>query len=235
MTRKEPNGSELDSITNMKNESSDSQIQVEHQPASEPQGKERETELEIVHQAPFLFSDIMFSCRRMLLYIIVLSLINSSFSSEQYQNVNDRIEDYIEYLGRNIAIIENEDLKSEIEDLFKQFIPGLEQILQLETISMKLKLLRDILPELFKIEQLLNEVNNIDERNIRDKQYRLADIPDDSVVDKDILLTIYEQFEDEDEKLANLPPWFPDPNQERQSVTELPYRVNMKNEFVITH
>ena len=171
----------------------------------------------------------------MLLYIIILSLIKSSFSSEQYQNVNDRIEDYIEYLGRNIAIIENEDLKSEIEDLFKQFIPGLEQILQLETISMKLKLLRDILPELFKIEQLLNEVNNIDERNIRDKQYRLADIPDDSVVDKDILLTIYEQFEDEDKKQSNLPPWFPDPNQERQSVTELPYRVNMKNKFVITN
>ena len=62
---------------------------------------------------------------------------------------------------------------------------------------------------------------------MRDKQYRLADIPDDSVVDKDILLTIYEKFEDEDEMKTKLPPWFPDPNQERQSVTELPYKVKI--------
>ena len=164
----------------------------------------------------------------MLLYVILVCLISSSYSSEQYQNVNDHIKDYVKYLGNNIDTIENENLKSEIEELFKQFIPGLEQTLQLETISLKIKLLNDILPELFKIEQLLNEVNNIDEDNIRDKQYRLADIPDDSVVDKDILLTIYEQFEDEDEERTNLPPWFPDPNQDRQSVTELPYKVKLK-------
>ena len=167
----------------------------------------------------------------MLLYVILVSLITSSYSSEQFQNVNDHIKDYVEYLGNNIDTIENENLKSEIEELFKQFIPGLEQTLQLETISLKIKLLNDILPELFKIEQLLNEVNNIDEDNIRDKQYRLADIPDDSVVDKDILLTIYEQFEDEDEERANLPPWFPDPNHERKSVTELPYQVKLKLDF----
>ena len=160
--------------------------------------------------------------------MILVSLITSSYSSEQFQNVNDHIKDYVEYLGNNIDTIENENLKSEIEELFKQFIPGLEKTLQLETISLKIKLLNDILPELFKIEQLLNEVNNIDEDNIRDKQYRLADIPDDSVVDKDILLTIYEQFEDEDEERTNLPPWFPDPNQDRQSVTELPYKVKLK-------
>ena len=167
----------------------------------------------------------------MLLYVIFVCLINSSYSSEQYQNVNDHIKDYVEYLGRNIETIENENLKSEIEELFKQFLPGLEQTLQLETISLKIKLLNDILPELFKIEQLLNEVNNIDEDNIRDKQYRLADIPNDSAVDKDILLTIYEQFgddRDEDKERTNLPPWFPDPNQERQSVTELPYKVKIK-------
>ena len=163
----------------------------------------------------------------MLPYIILVCLINGSYSSDQYQNVNDHVKDYVEYLGRNIENIENEDLKSEIEDLFKQFIPGLEQTLELETNSLKLKLLHDILPELFKIEQLLNQVNNIDEVSMRDKQYRLADIPDDSVVDKDILLTIYEKFEDEDDMKTNLPPWFPDPNQERQSVTELPYRVNI--------
>ena len=167
----------------------------------------------------------------MLLYVILVSLITSSYSSEQYQNVNDHIKDYVKYLGNNIDTIENENLKSEIEELFKQFIPGLEQTLQLETISLKIKLLNDILPELFKIEQLLNEVNNIDEDNIRDKQYRLADIPDDSVVDKDILLTIYEQFEDEDEGRTNLPPWFPDPNHERKSVTELPYQVKLKLDF----
>ena len=164
----------------------------------------------------------------MLLYVILVCLITTSYASEQYQNVNDHIKDYVKYLGNNIDTIENENLKSEIEELFKQFIPGLEQTLQLETISLKIKLLNDILPELFKIEQLLNEVNNIDEDNIRDKQYRLADIPDDSVVDKDILLTIYEQFEDEDEERTNLPPWFPDPNQDRQSVTELPYKVKLK-------
>ena len=163
----------------------------------------------------------------MLTCIILVCLINGSYPSDQYQNVNDHVKDYVEYLGRNIENIENEDLKSEIQDLFKQFIPGLEQTLELETNSLKLKLLHDILPELFKIEQLLNQVNNIDEVSMRDKQYRLADIPDDSVVDKDILLTIYEKFEDEDEMKTNLPPWFPDPNQERQSVTELPYRVNI--------
>ena len=163
--------------------------------------------------------------------MILVCLITTSYASEQYQNVNDHIKDYVKYLGNNIDTIENENLKSEIEELFKQFIPGLEQTLQLETISLKIKLLNDILPELFKIEQLLNEVNNIDEDNIRDKQYRLADIPDDSVVDKDILLTIYEQFEDEDEERTNLPPWFPDPNHERKSVTELPYQVKLKLDF----
>ena len=161
----------------------------------------------------------------MLLYIILVCLLNRSYSNEQYQNISDHISNYIEYLGRNIQTIENEDLKSEIEKLFKQFIPGLEQTLQLQNISVKLRLLHDILPELFKIEQLLNEVNNIDMNLIKDKQYRRADISDDTVVDKDILLTIYEQFEAEGEDKANLPPWFPDPNREKQSVTELPYKV----------
>ena len=163
----------------------------------------------------------------MLLYIIFVSVIASSCSSEKNKSINEHILDYIEFLGGNIVIIENEELKSEIVELFKQFIPGLEQILRLENTSKKLKLLYDILPELFKIEQLLNEVNNIEEENTQDKKYRFADINRDSGIDKDVLLTIYEKFEEDGEKGTNLPPWFPDPHQDSQSesATELPYKV----------
>ena len=166
-----------------------------------------------------------------LLICIALHFVSGLQNDLVNQKVNEHMVNYIELIGNNIEKIENKELKSDIEDLFKQFIPGLEQILSLENTSKKLSLIHDILPELHKIEQLLNIVNNVDTTNgnEKDKKYRIDDANANTAVDKDILLTIYEHLEEKDnnKSTSSLPPWFPKES-DMKTTTKRPYQV-LKN------
>ena len=141
-------------------------------------------------------------------------------------NIDNYVLDYIEYIGSSIEKIENKDLKLEIEDLFKQFIPGLEQILALENGSKKLRMIQNILPELHNIELLLKHVNQQHSGKLaQKKKYRIDEhLDENKAVDKNLLLTIYEELDLKDEATTNLPPWFPNPNATR-TTTKSPYKV----------
>ena len=76
----------------------------------------------------FGFVELVQNCKSSILE----SFLNNSVLSSNNVNIDKYVLDYIEYIGANMEKIENEDLKLEIEDLFKQFVPGLEQILALE-------------------------------------------------------------------------------------------------------
>ena len=76
-----------------------------------------------------------------LLTCIALRFVSGLQKDLGNQKVNEHMVNYIELIGNNIEKIENKELKSDIEDLFKQFIPGLEQILSLENTSKKLRLI----------------------------------------------------------------------------------------------
>ena len=111
---------------------------------------------------------------KFLILLILESFLNNSVLSSNNVNIDKYVLDYIEYIGANMEKIENEDLKLEIEDLFKQFVPGLEQILALENGSKKLRMIKNILPELHNIDLLLNHVKKQDSDELTmDKKYRM--------------------------------------------------------------
>ena len=161
------------------------------------------------------------------LFIINSVFVNSILSLNNV-NIDKYVIDYIEYIGSNMEKIENKDLKLEIEDLFKQFIPGLEQILALENGSKKLRMIQNILPELHNIEVLLKHVNQQDSgHKFLEKKYRINENLDgNKAVDKNILLTIYEELDLKEEATTNLPPWFPNPNATK-TTTKSSYKVHI--------
>ena len=173
---------------------------------------------------------------KFLILLILESFLNNSVLSSNNVNIDKYVLDYIEYIGANMEKIENEDLKLEIEDLFKQFVPGLEQILALENGSKKLRMIQNILLELHNIDLLLNHVKKQDSDEFtKDKKYRIDDHLDgNKAVDKNLLLTIYEELDLKNEDTTNLPPWFPNPNETRKT-TKSPYKVKNLLLFLLKH
>ena len=126
---------------------------------------------------------------------------------------------YIEYLETLINRTEDQGLKYEISGLFKQLGPALRQIIQIESRRTRYEKLRKLLPELEAIENLLVLVKP--QNSDGDKSYRIDEAP----FDKEILLTLYEELE-EDETAGSLPPpWYPQ-NTQTDTTTARPYKVS---------
>ena len=166
----------------------------------------------------------------MFLLLIIFSLCTklNSESSESKSSINNKVDDfifdYIEQIGEGIAKLKDEDLRSSLFLLLKDFKPGLEQIIQMKNMSKKMKLLKPILPELQNIENLLNHVNADDK--VIQKNYRAED-DNISPIDAALLLTVYEQLEEnESEKTTVKPPWLPSDSVNNRTTTKLPYKVN---------
>ena len=126
---------------------------------------------------------------------------------------------YIEYLETLINRTEDQGLKYEISGLFKQLGPALRQIIKIESRRTRYEKLRKLLPELEAIENLLVLVKP--KNSDGDKSYRLEDAP----FDKEILLTLYEELEGEEDAGSLPPPWYPQ-NTKTATTTARPYKVS---------
>ena len=122
---------------------------------------------------------------------------------------------YVEYLETLINKTEDTKLKTEISGLFKQLLPSLSKIINIESRPLRLRKLRKLIPELGDIEKLLNLV---EQRNDPKKSYRFNKTP----FDKELLLTLYDESGGEKND-SSLPPWYPQTS--TITTTARPYQV----------
>ena len=125
---------------------------------------------------------------------------------------------YIEYLETLINTTEDQGLKYEISALFKQLGPAVRQIIKIGSRPTRHEKLRKLLPELEAIENLLLQVKPQNSDGV--KSYRIDEAP----FDKEILLTLYEELEVDEDGGSPPPPWYPQ-NAKTDSTTARPYKV----------
>ena len=122
---------------------------------------------------------------------------------------------YVEYLETLINKTEDTKLKTEISGLFKQLLPSLGKIINIESRPLRLRKLRKLIPELGDIEKLLNLV---EQRSDPKKSYRINKTP----FNKELLLTLYDESGGEKND-SSLPPWYPQTSS--ITTTARPYQV----------
>ena len=104
--------------------------------------------------------------------------------------------------------------------MFKQLVPSLTQIIKIESPAIRRKKLRKLLPELEAIENLLDLVKH--KNSDPEKSFRIDEDP----FDKEILLTLYEELNTDEEKRSVVPPWYPQTSK-TESTTARPYKVGL--------
>ena len=166
---------------------------------------------------------MMINLWEIILYFSFLFIVVTSgdVRTERDEGLNKWMFGYIEYLETLINRTEDQGLKYEISGLFKQLGPALGQILKIESRPIRHEKLRKLLPELEAIENLLALVKP--KNSDGEKSYRMDEAP----FDKEILLTLYEELEGDEDGDSLPPPWYPQ-NAKTDPTTARPYKVSVK-------
>ena len=154
-------------------------------------------------------------CVRCLCFSVFFILTSADIKTDRDGRPTRLMFDYIEYLETLINKTEDTKLKTEISGLFKQLLPSLNKIINIESRPLRLRKLRKLIPELGDIEKLLNLV---EQRSDPKKSYRINKNP----FDKELLLTLSDESGGEKND-SSLPPWYPQTS--TITTTARPYQV----------